>query len=378
VQEPKNGRPHRLHSLCPYFAMFPPEFARLAIERHTKPGDLVLDPFSGRGTTLLEAILLGRRAIASDINPVAYCISAAKAHPPHLGRIISFIDELEKEYTHHWLTHHRIQGKLPRFFSVAFHPATLAQLLFLRERLSWQTNILDRFVTALTLAQLHGEMDHSPNFFSNQMPHTISTKPRYSVEYWRRNRLRPPQRNVFDILRSRARFRLADSGPGGFARVALTDARTAGKRFRREAREVSAIVTSPPYLDVTSFEEDQWLRMWFLGGPPKPSWGRFSTDDRHRSDTYYWQFLAEAWQGVAPLLRKSATVICRIGSRRFSLSELETRLRESLRTAFSRVRVVDGPRASALKKSRAVLMDATSKGCRFEMDVAYRVSSRQH
>ena len=48
---------NRLHSICPYFAMFPEEFARNHIENLTDKGDLVLDPFSGRGTTLLQALL---------------------------------------------------------------------------------------------------------------------------------------------------------------------------------------------------------------------------------------------------------------------------------------------------------------------------------
>ena len=48
--------------------MFPEAFAHDNIEKWTGPGDLVLDPFSGRGTTLFEALLMGRNAIASDIN----------------------------------------------------------------------------------------------------------------------------------------------------------------------------------------------------------------------------------------------------------------------------------------------------------------------
>src|SRR2546428_717921 len=89
---------HRLHALCPYFAMFPPDFAREQILQHTKPGQVVLDPFSGRGTTLLEALLNGRKAIAGDVNPVAYCVSAAKAHPPSLGQVWDELDVLEKDY----------------------------------------------------------------------------------------------------------------------------------------------------------------------------------------------------------------------------------------------------------------------------------------
>ncbi|MBX3328698.1 MAG: hypothetical protein KF682_22720 [Nitrospira sp.] len=48
---------HELHSLCSYMAMFPPMLPRVFIEWLSKPGDVVYDPFSGRGTTLLESLL---------------------------------------------------------------------------------------------------------------------------------------------------------------------------------------------------------------------------------------------------------------------------------------------------------------------------------
>lgn len=48
---------HRFHSICPYFAMFPEAFAEQWIKKLTKPEETVLDPFSGRGTTALTALL---------------------------------------------------------------------------------------------------------------------------------------------------------------------------------------------------------------------------------------------------------------------------------------------------------------------------------
>lgn len=68
-----------LHTLHPYPAKFIPQIPRMAIERWTRKGDLVYDPFVGCGTTLLEASLLGRPSIGSDNNPVAILISRAKS-----------------------------------------------------------------------------------------------------------------------------------------------------------------------------------------------------------------------------------------------------------------------------------------------------------
>src|SRR6266700_3770222 len=68
---------HRFHAICPYFAMFPEAFAERWINQLTRPGDLILDPFSGRGTTVFQANLMGRRGLACDINPVAFVLSKA-------------------------------------------------------------------------------------------------------------------------------------------------------------------------------------------------------------------------------------------------------------------------------------------------------------
>lgn len=67
-----------LHALHPYPARFIPQIPRKAISQWSHPGDLVLDPFCGCGTTILESILLGRPAIGIDNNDVAILVSRAK------------------------------------------------------------------------------------------------------------------------------------------------------------------------------------------------------------------------------------------------------------------------------------------------------------
>jgi site-specific DNA-methyltransferase (cytosine-N4-specific) len=91
------GTPHPVHALHSYPAKFPPALPRLLIERLSRRGDLVLDPFAGCGTTLVEALLLGRRAIGSDLNPVAVVASRAKTRvltATQLLRLKSFAVEL--------------------------------------------------------------------------------------------------------------------------------------------------------------------------------------------------------------------------------------------------------------------------------------------
>src|ERR1700680_2829071 len=60
---------HSLHEVS-YRACFKPQLPRFFIERFTKPGDIVYDPFMGRGTTGIEAALLGRTPIGCDVTPL--------------------------------------------------------------------------------------------------------------------------------------------------------------------------------------------------------------------------------------------------------------------------------------------------------------------
>ncbi|MDW8310997.1 MAG: DNA methyltransferase, partial [Verrucomicrobiales bacterium] len=72
------GAPHNFYR---YPARFSPVFAREAIKAFTEPGDLVLDPFCGGGTTLVEALALGRRAAGMDVSSLAAFLARTKTTP---------------------------------------------------------------------------------------------------------------------------------------------------------------------------------------------------------------------------------------------------------------------------------------------------------
>ena len=66
------------HGYHRYPAKYIPQLASRVIKENSKVGDLVCDPFMGSGTTLVEAVVNGRRAYGTDINPVAVLIAKAK------------------------------------------------------------------------------------------------------------------------------------------------------------------------------------------------------------------------------------------------------------------------------------------------------------
>lgn len=89
-----------LHALHPWPAKFIPQIPRKAIRDYTSTGAVVLDPFMGCGTTLLEASLLGRPSIGVDNNAVAVLVSRAKTasyREKDLRRLQAFARDLDNQ-----------------------------------------------------------------------------------------------------------------------------------------------------------------------------------------------------------------------------------------------------------------------------------------
>ncbi|NOX57135.1 MAG: site-specific DNA-methyltransferase [Planctomycetes bacterium] len=344
--------------------MFPEHFAETWIDRLTKPGDVVLDPFCGRGTTPFQAILMGREAIGCDINPVAWCVSQSKTNPPTLAAIRRRVTMLEAEFRpKDWESQRR---QLPKFFRYAYEPATLRQLLYLRGRLRWRRSKTDCMIAALILGSLHGESNRSSMYLSTHMPHTISTKPAYSVRFWRERGFRPPHRDVFDHIRRMAEFRYESEPVQGRAVIHELDMRELPSVLRGFP-PIRCVVTSPPYFDVTNFEEDQWLRLWFLGGPPYATTRRISRDDRHSDADKYWLFIADMWRVFGHILAPEANVVIRFGAIRSTPDEMLRMLTASAAFSGRKVHLVNFD-ISALKGRQTDAFRPGSRGCRVEID----------
>ena len=360
---------HRFHALCPYLAMFPESFAEQWIRRLTKPADIVLDPFSGRGTTALTALLCGRHAISSDVNDVAVCLTKAKTTPPSLKRLRARLTELRKEFDPKaW---RKQAADADEFFQYAYASATLQQLLYLRAALDWKGSRVDNMIAALTLGSLHGETS-SKRYLSNQMPRTISTKPRYSVNFWKDRNLVAPERDVFDVLGDMATFRYESPIPTGESVVLQTDMRNLPRVIESTPRRpLRCAITSPPYLNVTSFEEDQWLRLWFLGGLPHPKKGSVSRDDRHGTADNYWSFIGDMWRSLGAVMSGDAHVVIRIGSRKISPEALRRGLAGCAQFSGRKVKLVSH-RVTEIGKRQTDAFRPGTKGCVVELDCHFK------
>jgi hypothetical protein len=362
---------HRFHALCPYFAMFPESFAEQWLSRLTKPGDIVLDPFCGRGTLPFQALLMERSAIGCDTNPVAYVISRAKTNAPAKESVLARLRALEADYDP--ADAQTYADELPVFFRHAYQRDTLKQLIYLRHRILGHGGTTDCMIAALALGALHGESNHSSRFLSNQMPHTISTKPDYSVRFWKHHKMRAPKRDVFAVLREQVMYRYASDRPEKRALILHIDMRDLPRRLPTSRKGIRCVVTSPPYFDVTNYAEDQWLRLWFLGGPDAPVRQTFSRDDRHGDVDKYWMMLADMWRSLGRVLSKNSNIVIRLGAARIGPDRLVSGLEGVAKAANRRVRLIKCE-ASEIVKRQTDAFRPGSTGCKVEVDCHFRMA----
>lgn len=292
-----------LNAICPYYTMFPLEFP-LGVLAEADAGSWVLDPFCGRGTTLLAARLLGLNSVGVDSNPMAAAASAAKlvsVTPASVVRCAERILSTEAD------------AELPagRFWELCFAPEVLADICKLREALSGSTRQVDVALRAIVLGALHGPRNKSvPSYFSNQMPRTYATKPAPAVRFWEKRGMSPEPVDVLDIIRRHAERRYAVELPVTDARVIAGDARQILGRLRRR---FDWVVTSPPYPGMATYRPDQWLRNWFVGGAADVDYSREGQLGGDTGDRFA-KSLSEVWGKVAARCNPGASMIVRFGA----------------------------------------------------------------
>lgn len=295
---------HSLHSLCSYMAMFPPTLPHTFIRWLTEHGEVVYDPFSGRGTTVLEACLLGRVGLASDASPLAWVLSAAKAQPPAVTAAVNRIADLRRRYRAPSVS------SVPEHVRILFEEKTLKQLVWLRNELEMSRKT-DRYLMAVTLGILHlnARTDGTPRGLSVAMPNTFSMAPGYVARYVKTHRLEPPRVDVFDALEARV---LALGSPGeGFraGRVWQQDVRNR-IRWPKGTDKAALVFTSPPYLQVMKYGKLNWLRLWMLRHEPK------AVDEQlfaSASLPRYLEFMKETLNSIRPCVREDGYVCLVIG-----------------------------------------------------------------
>jgi hypothetical protein len=257
----------RLHEVS-YRACFKPQLPRFFIEHLTRPGATVYDPFMGRGTTLIEAALLGRVPFGCDINPLSAVLTRPRLNPPTVRQIEDRLREIRFDQP----------DEFPEDLLVFYHLEAIRQIAALKKYLVQRrdANSLDAIDDWICLVALNRLTGHSPGFFSvYTMPpnQAVSVKSQQKINA--RRKQTPSHRNVPAIILKKSRQLLGDCTAAKRKTVAsvasrallLTQPASATPQIPTDS--VDLVVTSPPFLDIVDYAGDNWLRCWFLGIDPK-------------------------------------------------------------------------------------------------------------
>ena len=305
---------HSLHEIS-YRACFKSQLPEYFIERYTNPGATVLDPFMGRGTTPLQAHLMGRRAVASDANPLCVMLARPRLNPPTIGDIAARLEEIPTE------------ADIPDSdldLLTFYHPDTLSQLIayklwFAQRAATGDFDNTDDWIRMVCINRLSG---HSSGFFSvrTMPPNQAVTIDRQRIINERNNQTPEPKDTRAIILRkSRSLLRsfAHGVGPPNLLDPVLSVCQSHDLAYLPD-NSVDLVVTSPPFLDIVDYKADNWLRCWFAD----IDMGTVSINE-HRSVQSWRAWVRQNFVELARVVRLGGYVAFEVGEVRNGSVKLE-------------------------------------------------------
>ncbi|MDK9730248.1 hypothetical protein KI701_18870 [Vibrio sp. D415a] len=259
-----------LHSVCSYQGKMKPALAFKLIETFSKPGDRVLDPFSGSGTIPFEAALNGRTSYGLDIGLLATSLSNAKIKRPNRENVTAIIEALEQYIANSQPSEVSIKDanevKFNKTIPEYFHGDTFREILCARdffidnhdsESADWA------LVMSCMMHILHG---NRPYALSRNSHPITPYAPKGDFVY----------KNVIEKLWAKVNKSLCTEVNDHFIDGHCFQADIL-EEWPEEIQELDAIITSPPFFDSTKFYMTNWMRYWFCG------WTREDFDTQPKS-----------------------------------------------------------------------------------------------
>ena len=249
---------HSIHEVS-YRACFKPQLPAFFINGLTEAGAAVHDPFMGRGTTPIQAALMGRRPVGNDINPLSVLLTRPRLDPPTLTGIAARLKEVDWDH-----------AEIEREDLLAFyHPATLRRLTALQRWLLTHAPLdnpnPDRETDWIRMVALNRLTGHSPGFFSGRtMPPNQAVSVATQLKLNAKTGMVPPPRDIAAIILKKSASLLKDGMPGPHPPAHLMVG-PASETASIPSGSVTLTVTSPPFLDIVQYADDNWLRGWFAG-----------------------------------------------------------------------------------------------------------------
>lgn len=309
----QNKRFSKIHGVASYLAMFCPALPEYFINKYTEENDLVMDNFSGRGTTCLVSREKNRRFVGTDLNPYACVLTRFKSSKLSKNKVLKRIDNFEKEYENiKENKNFNYNIELLNFYS----KSTLHQLCFLREKIGQKWNKLsmtDNAILAIALGLMHGPMRKNGDtmYFSVSMPNAISMSPNYVKKYVKEKKLKKPNINIFEKIKERLE-RIYDQilEENYDSKFWYFDATKDNKDIHNNS--VKLVVTSPPYLNIVNYTNSNWLKLWLLGFERNELSKKIKLSDKLNFENYC-LFMKKYLNNIYPKLEEKAKVCLVVG-----------------------------------------------------------------
>ena len=250
----KQRQANNLHEIS-YRACYKPQLPKFFIDLFTNPGDVVYDPFAGRGTTLIEAALLNRNIISNDVNPLSRILTESRLNIPTIQQIEERLNQI-----------HFKDSNADIDLSMFYHKDTESEIVCLRNELN-SSNFVDNWIKMVCTTRLTG---HSAGFFSGYtLPPNQATTQKGQLLINQKLGISPPYKNTKAIILKKSRALQRNLSPSIVQQLfevgnnAVFSSKDSKNTFHIPNESVKLTVTSPPFLNIVRYASDNWLRCWF-------------------------------------------------------------------------------------------------------------------
>jgi hypothetical protein len=245
------------HSMCSYQGKMKPGLAHHLIECFSKPGDVIVDPFSGCGTIPFEACRMNRAGFGIDISRLGHVLTLGKVGQVSAQKVETLLRELDDFIKSYKITNSdqdgaaavKFNSSIPEYFHVdTFREVIAARHFFLSK---WESGPEWALLYSSTLHLLHGNRPYALSRNSHPVTPYSPTGP---FEY---RALMPRLQDK--LARLKDQVENTDRSYGGSAQGDCTEI------WPASIPQADVILTSPPFFASTKFYMTNWMRFWFSG-----------------------------------------------------------------------------------------------------------------
>lgn len=273
-----------------YVGSFAQALAEYFVRVYSSEGDTILEPFSGRGSVMMQSLYHGRNVVANDLSPYSIVLTHSSLWVPHMEDAIDYIEELRK-YIENDEKLNKIdisytgKGKgIDEDIAVLYHPKTFVNMVKLRNTLNSK-----QFLSGKGLCKYDPKYEHELVQFIRAISTQLmlgnslawngikirgqdNTAIKSLLKYYDFLGEKPRNMNVFDSLRSYIEKMNKDHLclKNKFDKLDRKLISCDAKNLNLPDKCIDGVITSPPYFKVLCYGKSNWTRLWMLNSIGDP------------------------------------------------------------------------------------------------------------